>query len=207
MQKNKTQPTKYPNTPEQTDWINETKNGQQEAFTNIVLKYQQPIYNLCYRMLGDRLEAEDAAQESFLRAYARLNSYDSQQTFSTWLFSIASHHCIDRLRKKREYWLSLDSLDYVRIPPNQTTTQPEETLLKVEATQSVHAFLNSLSPDYRTTIILKYWYGLSYQEIAETLNSSVSAVKSKLWRARKTMAQAARQPQSALALSYELSQA
>ncbi len=205
MLENKTQtPLKYPNTSEQTDWLIRTKNGQRQAFNNVVQKYQQPIYNFCYRMLGDAYEAEDGAQETFLRAYTRLDSYDSKHNFSTWLFSIASHHCIDRLRKRRICWIPWDNLEFRHITPNQNTLQPENVLLKAEATQDVHTLLNSLSPDYQAAIILKYWNGMSYQEIAQTLNSTVSAVKSKLFRARKTMAQAASQPQNHSTLSYDL---
>lgn len=79
---------KYPNTSEQTDWLIKTRNGQQHAFNNIVQKYQQSIYNLCYRMLSDAYEAEDAAQEIFMEAYTRLDSYDSKYIFSTWPFQL-----------------------------------------------------------------------------------------------------------------------
>ena len=71
------------------------KIGDQEAFTKIVETYQNPVYNLCYRMLGERGEAEDAAQEAFLRAYAHLDRYETDRSFRTWVLSIASNHCID----------------------------------------------------------------------------------------------------------------
>ena len=93
-------PSKYPNDPEQTMWLNRTTNGDSTAFNYIADKYQQPVYNLCYRMLGNAHDAEDAAQEVFIRAYAKLDTYDDTAKFSTWLFSIASHYCIDRLRKR-----------------------------------------------------------------------------------------------------------
>jgi RNA polymerase sigma-70 factor (ECF subfamily) len=192
MLENKTQtPLKYPNTPEQTDWLIKTKNGQRQAFNNIVQKYQQSIYNFCYRMLGNAYEAEDAAQEIFLRAYTRLDSYNSEYNFSTWLFSIASHYCIDQLRKRRRIcWISWDSMEFWHIAPNEKSFQPEETLIEAETTREVHALLNSLSPDQRAAIILKYWYKMSYQEIAQTLNSTVSTVRNRLFRARKMMAKA-----------------
>ncbi len=74
---------KYPNDPAQTMWLTMTKNGNRPAFNHIVEKYQQPIYNYCYRMLQNRHEAEDAAQEVFLRAYTRLDTYDDRHKFST----------------------------------------------------------------------------------------------------------------------------
>ena len=75
--------------------------GNDEAFTSLVERYQTPVYNLCYRMLGERTEAEDAAQEAFLRAYLNLKRYDPARSFKTWVLSIASNYCIDRLRRRR----------------------------------------------------------------------------------------------------------
>lgn len=181
--------TKYPDAFEQTAWIERTKSGDRWAFNNIVDAYQQPIYNYCYRMLyQNRGEAEDAAQEIFLRAYTKLDSFDDRHKFSTWLFSIAAHYCIDRLRKRRFQLISWDDLIPWHLPPTHNTPQPERALLEAEAASEVRVLLDTLPPDYRAMLILKYWYALSYQEIAQTLETTVSAVKSKLFRARKMMA-------------------
>lgn len=165
-----------------------TQNGDRRAFNNIVNKYQQPIYNYCYRMLQNGDEAEDAAQEVFLRAYARLDTYDDRHKFSTWLFSIASHYCVDKLRKRRFQWVSWDELAPWYLFPGQDAPQLESALLEAEAAREVRRLLSMLPPDYRTVIILKYWQALSYQDIAQALEMTVSAVKSKLFRARKMMA-------------------
>ena len=82
-------------------WLQEARAGDEEAFSRIVEAYQRPVFNLCYRMLGERTLAEDAAQETFLRAFLGLKRYDPKRPFITWLLSIASHHCIDRLRRRR----------------------------------------------------------------------------------------------------------
>jgi RNA polymerase sigma-70 factor (ECF subfamily) len=180
---------KYPNDPEQAKWITLTKQGDPAAFGNLVEKYRRPVYNLCYHMLRNAHEAEDATQEVFLRAYSKLDTYDEQRQFSTWLFSIASHYCLDRLKSPRIPLVSWDSLrDYW---PDGNTAQPEKAFLKVEATQEVRDLLKTLRPDYRVIVILKYWYALSYQEIAQTLDTTVSVIKSKLFYARKKMAKAA----------------
>ena len=176
------------NSPKQTRWITLTKNGSRAAFNNIVEKYQEPIYNFCYRMLNSRAEAEDAAQEVFLRAYTRLDTYDNRHKFSTWLFSIASHYCIDRLRKRSFQSVSWDSIAPWHRFPGQAASQPERALLDAEAAREVHILLDTLPPDYRTVIILKYWQAMSYQEIAQTLETTVSTIKSRLFRARKLMA-------------------
>ncbi len=187
--------SKYPNNPQQAKLIILSQQGDKTEFGKIVKKYQQSVYNLCYRMLGNADEAEDAAQEIFLRAYLKLDTYDEKRKFSTWLFSIASHYCIDRLRVSRPLLIPWDSLkDYW---PDGSATRPEKAVLEAEATEEVQFLLKTLSPDYRLVVVLKYWYTLSYQDIAQTLNTTVSAIKSKLFRARKMMAQAAIQQQRA----------
>ena len=178
--------SKYPNDSEQTLWIALTKQGDKTAFGNIVAKYRQSVTNLCYRKLGNVDEAEDASQEIFLRAYARLDSYDDCRQFSTWLFSIATHYCIDRLRASRPALVSWDSLNDTW--PDESKIQPEKVLLKAETAQEVKGLLKSLTPDYQGIIIMRYWYALCYQDIAKRLATSLSAIKSKLFRARKVMA-------------------
>ena len=179
---------KYPNDPNETMWLTLTKNGDRTAFNHIVEKFQQPIYNFCYRMLNNSHDAEDAAQEVFIRAYFKLDSYAEKHKFSTWLFSIASHYCIDMLRKRRFQFVSWDNLAPWYPFPGQNASQPEGRLLDAETDREVRVLLEALSPDYRAVIILKYWHALSYQEIAQTLEITVSAVKSRLFRARKMMA-------------------
>ena len=182
---------KYPNTPEQTGWITLTKQGDKVAFNHIVERYHQPVYNLCYRMLRNGQEAEDAAQEVFLRAYTKLDTYDDQKQFSTWLFAITSHYCLDRLKSPRGPLISWDVLgDFYA---DRTMAQPESALLNAEITQEVRALLDTLKPDYRTAVVLKYWYTLPYQEIADMLGTTVSAIKSRVFYARKKMAQTAKQ--------------
>ena len=185
--------SKYPNDPEQTEWIAQVKAGDRTAFSQIVEKYQQPVYNICYHMLKNAEEAEDAAQEVFLRVYSKLDTYDDERQFSTWLFSIASHYCLDRWKKRQFQLVSWDDLKYCL--SEQKTIQPEKALLEAEATQEVHDLLQTLQPDYRLVIILKYWHTMSYEEIANTLGTTVSTIKSKLFRARNMLATAATQGQ------------
>ncbi len=190
--------SKYPNTSEQTRWITLTRQGDKTAFNHIVEKYRQPIYNLCYQMLRNGHEAEDATQEVFLRAYTKLDTYDERKRFSTWLFAIASHYCLDRLKSPCVPLISWDVLgDFYT---DRTMAQPERTLLKTETRQEVRALLDTLQPDYWVAVVLKYWYTLSYWEIAQILDTTVSAIKSRLFYARKKMAQAALQQQATMPL-------
>jgi RNA polymerase sigma-70 factor (ECF subfamily) len=176
------------NNPEEARWIIMARRGNSQAFSQLVGAYQRPIFNLCYRMLGDATEAEDAAQEVFIRAYLKFDTYDESRKFSSWLFSIGSHYCIDRLRKRRIQWISWDDLPPWRWLPHDDTPQPEEAFVNIETTQEIHDLLNTLPPDYRAAVILKYWHELPYEEIAEALDTTVSAIKSRLFRARKMMA-------------------
>jgi len=184
------------------DWIRRARAGDEAAFTALVETYQTAIYNVCYRMLGEAGEAEDAAQETFLRAYSQLSSYDPTRSFKTWLFSIANHHCIDRLRKRRLTWLSLDDT----LPPHPALQEqapgPEDASVRREQTEALQALLAKLSPDDRGVIVMRYWYDFSYEEIAEATRTTVSAVKSRLHRARGSLAEmiqaGARSPRPAL---------
>jgi RNA polymerase sigma-70 factor (ECF subfamily) len=174
---------------EETVWIQRALAGDQDAFACLVEAYQTAVYNLAYRMLGNAAEAEDAAQETFIRVYTRLDTYDSDRKFSSWLLAIASHYCIDRLRQRRLGWLSLDEL-----PPWRwlsSSSRPEEAVIRREERDEVRQLLDQLPPHYRATVILRYWYDLSYQEIAEAMETTESAVKSTLYRARRMLAQGA----------------
>ena len=172
------------------DWVRRARAGDEDAFTRLVETYQTPIYNLCYRMLGEAGEAEEAAQEAFLRAYSQLSTYDPARPFKTWLFSIASHYCIDRLRKRRLTWLSIED---ETLPPHpalqEQTPGPEEQAVRHEQSAAIQAVLAKLAPDDRAVIVMRYWYDMSYEEIAESTRATVSAVKSRLHRARGALAE------------------
>lgn len=138
-------------------------------------------------MLGNVEEAEDAAQETFLRAYARLGQFDPAMKFSTWLFSIANHHCIDRLRKRRATYISIDDNPVLQNMSGDEP-RPDHQALDQERRIEVQMLINQLDPDYRTPLVLRYWEEMSYEEIAETMDMTVAAVKSRLFRARQQLA-------------------
>jgi RNA polymerase sigma-70 factor (ECF subfamily) len=161
--------------------------GDEAAFTEIVEAYQRPVYNLCYRMLGDAVDAEDAAQETFWRAYQNLKRYDPSRSFATWLLSIAAHYCIDQQRKRRIPILSMDLLPEEDAP--DPAPNPEKVVGELEETAQMRCLLSRLGPQDRAAVILRYWYEFSEEEISRTLNLTVSAVKSRLHRARKELAE------------------
>jgi len=177
----------------QVEWLEQTLGGDETAFANIVETYQRPVYNLCYRMLGDAVEAEDAAQETFWRAYQALDRYDPKRPFPTWLLSIAAHYCIDQQRKRRIPILSMDLLPEEDAP--DSAPNPERVVSELEETSQMRRLLSRLGPQDRAAVILRYWYEFSEEEIARTLSLTVSAVKSRLHRARKELAQNWRETQ------------
>ena len=168
--------------------ITAARRGNMAAFTRLVEAYQRPVYNLAYRMLGNGPEAEEAAQETFLRAYTQLASYQPGRKFSSWLLSIASHYCIDLLRRRRLTWLSIEDEEAPEEMLASVEPGPEETMLQNEQETLVRKMLATLPPDYRLPVVLRYWSELSYEEIAEATHSTVGAVKSKLFRARAMLA-------------------
>lgn len=168
-------------------WLQQARQGDTNAFARIVQAYQKPVYNLCYRTLGDPDEAEDATQEAFLRAYTNFSRYDPERRFLTWILSIASNHCIDRLRRRRQNWVSIDDelAGEQLVAPSES---PYRSAERREQAEAIQGLLNRMAPDYRIPLVLLYWYDLSYEEIAATMNLSLAAVKSRLHRGRKQMA-------------------
>lgn len=173
---------------DEAEWIRQLQQGNDEAFLPLMERYQNAVYHLCYRMLGSPTEAEDATQETFIRAYKAIRRYDTSRKFSTWLLSIASHYCIDQLRKRRWLILSFDEMPYFDLADDHPG--PEGAALMDERQRQVRQLLGVLSETDRAAIILRYWYDYSYDEIAEALDLSNSAVKSRLHRARLALAQA-----------------
>jgi RNA polymerase sigma-70 factor (ECF subfamily) len=172
----------------ESEWLVRALEGDDSAFAHLVETYQRPVYNLCYRMLDDSGDAEDAAQESFLRAYKSLDRYDTERSFVTWLLSIASHYCIDQLRKRRFTSFSIDDEDHAWLEPPDPGPNPEISLSVTEKNAQVQELLDVLAPKDRSAVVMRYWYDYSYEEIADALSLSVSAVKSRLHRARRELA-------------------
>jgi RNA polymerase sigma-70 factor (ECF subfamily) len=172
-------------------WITQAQHGSDEAFTQLVEAYQTHVYNLCYRMLGEAEAAEDASQETFLRAYQHIHRYDRKRPFGTWLLSIAAHYCIDRLRRRK---FSMSSIDQDEEEggfelPDADAPNPEAEAVYGEQKQQMQRLLKRLDSLDRAAVVMRYWHDCSEIEIAESLNLTVSAVKSRLHRARRALAQ------------------
>jgi RNA polymerase sigma-70 factor (ECF subfamily) len=177
-------------------WLEEALQGNMDAFSQLVETYQRPVFNLCYRMLGDAQEAEDAAQETFWRAYQGMKKYDPSRSFVTWLLSIAAHYCIDQQRKRKLPMVDIDLLPEEDAP--DPSPNPEKVISKQMENRVLHGLLDQLQSQDRAAVILRYWYEMSEDEIANTLHLSTSAVKSRLFRARRQLADAYQESQIAV---------
>ena len=171
-------------------WVLQAQQGSDEAFTKLVDAYQKHVYNLCYRMLGEPESAEDASQETFLRAFQHLHRYDRKRPFATWLLSIAAHYCIDLLRRRK---FSISSIDEDEDGngfelPDADAPNPESEVVHNEQREQMQGLLKRLDSVDRAAIVLRYWNDCSEAEIADALNLTVSAVKSRLHRARRELA-------------------
>jgi RNA polymerase sigma-70 factor (ECF subfamily) len=172
---------------EEIGWIEQALRGDQASFNRLMHRYGGAVYNLAYRMLGNSQDAEDASQEIFLRAYLRLDSFDRARRFSTWLLSIGSNFCIDRLRRRKFTWMTLDDVAF-SLP--STERGPERSALLHDQQAAVQRALQQLPDTYRLVTVLRYWYDLSYEEIAQVTRLPQSTIKTRLHRARHMLATA-----------------
>ena len=173
--------------------ISRCKQGDTDAFGQLVDRYQQRVYNIAFRMTNNHEDALDLAQESFLRVYRALASYKGESAFGTWVFRIASNVCLDELRKKKRQpliALSTDALmpgeegDYpIEIAAGEGHS-PEQQLLRGEMRREITQALGQVSEEHRLVLVLRDIEGYSYDEIAEMVGVNVGTIKSRLNRAR-----------------------
>lgn len=168
-------------------WLDQALKGDPQAFAQLVELYQRPVFNLCYRMLGTVEDAEDASQETFLRAYRSLRRYDASRSFITWLLSIAAHFCIDQMRRRRYPVVSIEDLPVPDLPDHSPGM--ETKLGNKQERERVRGLLQTLDATDRAAVVLYYWYDYSYEEIGQTLSLTIPAIKSRLHRARRAMAE------------------
>lgn len=174
--------------------IDRVRNGDSRAFAAVVDSFRTSVYNLCYRMLNNISgDAEDAVQEVFVKVWRNIDKYDEQRTFSTWVLSIATNHCIDQIRKRRLPTVEIDETMEEVIPDR--IPSPKRIVAEREKAEQVRILLDGLSEIDRAIIILRYWDDLSDREIGLAVGLSEAAVKSRLFRARKQLVGFYRQAQ------------
>ncbi|PWU70468.1 RNA polymerase sigma factor SigW [Gracilibacillus dipsosauri] len=168
------------------------KKGDQAAFEDVVSFYQNKVFAICFRMIGNKHEAEDLAQEAFIRAYINIQSYDENRKFSTWLYRIATNLAIDRMRKKKpDYYLDAEIKGtegmnlYSQIPDNGVL--PEDEVTSLETQSYIQKEIMQLPAKYRSIIALRFIDELSLKEISEILEIPVGTVKTRIHRGREAL--------------------
>ncbi|RLQ93248.1 RNA polymerase sigma factor SigW [Falsibacillus albus] len=172
--------------------IKQVIKGDQNAFSEIVELYKDKVFQICFRILGNRHEAEDIAQEAFLRAYVNIESFNQKRKFSTWLFRIATNLCIDRIRKKKpDYYLDAEVAGteglnmYSQVAAD--VVMPEDELENLELRDIIQQEILKLPQKYRSVIVLKYIEELSLNEISEILDIPLGTVKTRIHRGREAL--------------------
>ena len=168
---------------DERDLAQRAAQGDRVAFGGLVECHQAGVYNVAYRMLGEGREAEDAAQETFLRAYRAIRTLDPGRPPGPWLKKIAVNVCLNMLERHA----SLTLEDETNLP--SPGPGPEAQVIQREQNRQIRAALLSLPPRFRAAIELRHFQELSYTEMAETLNRPLSDIKSDLFRARKLLAE------------------
>ena len=163
--------------------------GDKNAYGLLVDAFSGRIINYLTRMTGSRCEAEDLAQETFVRAYCALHTFNSDYKFSTWLFKIATNLCINHLKKRRRLiWVDdyqgEDGETAWVFPDTNTENLPTLAVQRRELQQQIQEAINQLPDAYRSVVVLRQIHGLSYQEIAEVTEVPIGTVKSRLGRGR-----------------------
>ena len=169
--------------PSDRDLIQRARRGDAEAFGELVVRYQMGVFNVCFRILHERLGAEDMTQETFLRARDRLQTFDEERSFGPWIRRVAANVCLNLLEAQRQ----TAPLDEER--DTDESHSPESQVEAQERSEQIREALASLPARYRVVIELRHYQELSYDEIAAELDIPLSDVKSHLFRARKILAE------------------
>lgn len=175
--------------------VNRSKSGDINAFEELVCRYERKIYSLTYRLMGNHEDANDFAQEAFLKAFQAIQNFRGEASFITWISRIATNVCRDELRKR--YRIKTESLDEkITLDEGEVVKQhispepgPAELYEQRDFQERIQRYINTLSPEFRLVLILRDINGYSYEEIAEELECSLGTVKSRINRARNYLKQ------------------
>jgi RNA polymerase sigma-70 factor (ECF subfamily) len=170
-----------PSTKSEVELITRAQAGDRRAFGQLVQRHREGMINVVYRMCGDAQLAEDSAQEAFIRAWQRLTSYRPKSPFRNWLYRIATNVAVDALRRERE------TLDIDTVPLAASDNGPQEVVEKKERGERVQQAVLALPEASRAVLVLREYEGLSYQEIADTLDIPKGTVMSRLNYARNRL--------------------
>ncbi|HET7011946.1 MAG TPA: sigma-70 family RNA polymerase sigma factor [Anaerolineales bacterium] len=176
------------------DLVEQTRRGRIDAYGELVRRYQTSVFNVCYRMLGERQEAEDLAQDAFLRAYQRLETFDVERPFGPWIRKVAANLCLNSLQKHSPPRLSLD--EEYDDPIDVGQPDPAEVHERADQANRLRLALTRLPAHYRAVIELRHFHDMSYEEMARSLALPLSDIKTHLFRARRLLARQLQSPEA-----------
>jgi RNA polymerase sigma factor (sigma-70 family) len=165
------------------------REGSQKAYADLMQRYKDSIYFMVLKMVNNKEDAMDLTVETFAKAFEKLDKYQPDYAFSTWLFRVATNNCIDFIRKKKLNTTSIHGMtnedgEDQQLQIKADVLNPEETSIKKQQTEELKVLIQSLPPRYRNLITLRYFDELSYEEIAQQLDLPLGTVKAQLFRAR-----------------------
>jgi RNA polymerase sigma factor (sigma-70 family) len=175
---------------EDVELVQAAKSGDQSAYTAIMVRYREPIYYLVLKMIRNESDAEDISIEAFEKAFKKLEQYTPEYAFSTWLFRIATNHCIDFIRKKKLKTTSIDKViddgegEGMKIQIEGTSKDPEEKYIEQQKIELMREYVDKLEEPYKTLVTLRYFKEWSYEEIVNELGVPLGTVKAQLFRSR-----------------------
>lgn len=178
------------------DLVTRAQTGSEKAYRELLGRYQRPVFSIIYRMIRDREQAEDLAQETFVRVFNNIDRYDPRFKFSSWIFKIATNLTIDHIRRKELDTVSIDGsrnavtseqIEATSITIASTDENPEELLEAKELGEQIEGAISKLRPEYKAAILLRHVEGREYQEIAEILSLPLGTVKTYIHRGRNEL--------------------
>lgn len=158
--------------------------GDSNCFCELISRYKNLVYSIILRMVADKEEANDLAQEVFIKIYKNLGKYHSDFKFSTWTMRITTNHVIDYRRKKKQQTIPLDDAGLLAISDDSS---PEAEYIEKESAQALKKAVEGLPDMYKVPIVLYHQQGLSYQEIAAVIEEPLSKVKNRIFRGRRML--------------------
>ena len=168
--------------------VRRARKGDADAFGELYHQFYPRVLGLCRHLLGSREAAEDATGEVFIRVQRAMKTFDSALPFPRWLLSIASHHCIDQLRRRRVEHRLFDPSEVETHDPASLSASPLQDLVAAERRDAVRSGVEALPERYRMPLVLRYYSEMSYEQIAEVLDMPIGTVRSRLHNARAALA-------------------
>lgn len=172
--------------------VKRAKEGDGKAYDELTLLYKEAVYSIIYRMVHNQQEAEDLMQETFIKAYNSITSFNEEYAFSTWLFKIATNNCIDFFRKRKLRTYSMDQSirykdDEIQVEYADDKPTIEKEIISSEKSKIIKIAIEQLPEKYRQAIVLRHQEERSYEEIAEIMNLPLGTVKARIFRAREML--------------------